>query len=117
MVIERIQRRKWPRLRIDLPATLCPVTDATSLQGVPGRTVDVSVGGACVETLRALEGEGDPMLMLSLPDGGTIVCATATIAVEELEDGWRYRLAFIDLDGEESSRLQTLTASGVRTES
>lgn len=117
MVIERIQRRRWPRLRIDLPVTLCPVADAASLRGVPGRTVDVSVGGACVETLRAVEGEGDPMAMLRLPDGATIVCATVTVAAEELEDGWRYRLAFRGLDSADAARLQALTASGARVES
>ena len=117
MVIERIQRRKWPRLRIDLPVTLCPVADALSLQGVPGRTIDLSVGGACIETLRPLEGEGDPMVMLNLPDGATVVCSTATVAAEELDDGWRYRLAFRDLDGDDAARLQALTAGGAWTES
>jgi hypothetical protein len=117
MVIERIQRRKWPRLRIDLPVTLCPVDDAASVHGVPGRTIDLSVGGACVETLRPVEGEGDPMVMLRLPDGASVVCAATTVAAEELHDGWRYRLAFRDLDSGDAARLQTLTTSGARTES
>jgi hypothetical protein len=111
MLIQRIQRRKWPRRRMDLPVTLCPVDDASSLHGVAGRTVDISVGGACVETLRRVEGEGDPMVILRLPDGGTIICAAATVAVEDLGDGWRYRLAFRDLDSADASRLQSLTAA------
>ena len=111
MVIERIQRRKWPRRQMDLPVTLCPVSDAASVHGVAGRTVDISVGGACIETLRAVEGEGDPMVILRLPDGTTIVCATSTVAAEELDDGWRYRVAFRDLDSGDASRLEALIAA------
>src|ERR1700757_4416626 len=50
--VERIQRRRWPRRRLDLPVTVCPVADGRRVEGVPGRTVDVGVGGVCVETLR-----------------------------------------------------------------
>lgn len=109
--IERIQRRKWPRRRLDLPVTLCPVEEGTRLAGVPGRTVDVSVGGLCVETLRQLEGEGDPMAILNLPDGTTIVAGTATVAVDDLGDGWRYRLAFQQLDPNDAGRLAVLTTA------
>ncbi len=94
--VERIQRRKWPRRRLDLAVTLCPVGDGRRLEGVPGRPVDVGVGGMCVETLRPVDGEGDPMVILSLPDGTTIVSLTSTVGVEELGDGWRYRLAFLE---------------------
>lgn len=94
---------------MDLPATLCPVEDGTRVAGVPGRTIDVSVGGLYVETLRRLEGEGDPMVILNLPDGTTVVTGTATIAAEDHGDGWRYRLAFRDLDPEDADRLAVLT--------
>lgn len=109
--IERIQRRRWPRKRMDLPVTLCPVEDGTRLAGVPGRTIDVSVGGLCVETLRQLEGEGDPMAILNLPDGTTIVAGTATVAIDDLGDGWRYRLAFQELDPNDAGRLAVLTTA------
>jgi hypothetical protein len=106
--VERIQRRKWPRRRMDLPATVCPVEDGQRLAGVPARTVDISVGGVCVETLRRLEGEGNPMVILNLPDGTSLVTLTTTVAVEDLGDGWRYRLAFTDLDHHDRGRLATL---------
>jgi PilZ domain-containing protein len=109
--IERIQRRRWPRRRMDLPVTLCPVESASSFEGVAGRTVDISVGGACIETLRPVEGEGNPMVILRLPDGSTVVCGAATIAVEQLDDGWRYRVAFTDLASADASRLESLTAA------
>lgn len=106
--VERIQRRKWPRRSLDLPVTVCPVADGVRIEGVPGRTVDVGIGGCCVETLRPVEGEGDPMVIISLPDGTTIVSGTATVAIEELGDGWRYRLAFRELDAHDAGRLADL---------
>lgn len=109
-VVERIQRRKWARRRLDMPVILCPVADGLHVEGVPGRTVDVGVGGLCVETLRPVEGEGDPMVILSLPDGTSIVSSAATVAAEDLGDGWRYRLAFRDLDAHDAGRLAGLTA-------
>jgi len=110
ITIERIQRRRWPRRRMDLPVTLCPVEEGARVSGVPGRTVDVSVGGLCVETLRPVEGEGDPMVILKLPDGTSIVSGASTVAVEEFGDGWRYRLAFSELDDDDARRLAALTS-------
>jgi hypothetical protein len=107
--VERIQRRKWPRRRLALSATLCPVEDGRRLGGIPGRTIDVSIGGVCVETIREVDGEGNPMLILNLPDGTNIISLTTTVAVEDLGDGWRYRLAFQDLDAHDRGRLTELT--------
>ena len=107
--IERIQRRRWPRRRLDLPVTLCPVAGGVRLEAIPGRTVDLSIGGCCVETLRPVEGEGDPMVILGLPDGTTIVSGTSSISTEDLGDGWRYRLAFRDLETHDAGRLAELT--------
>lgn len=107
--VERIQRRRWPRRRLALPVTLCPVEDGRRLAGIPGRTIDVSLGGVCVETIREVDGEGDPMLILNLPDGTNIISLTSTVAVEDLGDGWRYRLAFQDLDAHDRGRLSELT--------
>ena len=103
--VERVQRRRWPRRRIDLPVTLCPVVDGRRVEGVSGRTVDVGVGGLCVETLREVPGEGDPMVILSLPDGTSVVALTSTVAAEDLGDGWRYRLAFLDIDAHDAGRI------------
>jgi hypothetical protein len=108
--IERIQRRKWPRRRLDMPVTVCAVADGRRVEGIPGRTVDVGLGGLCVETLRPVLGEGDPMVILSLPDGTTVVSLTATVGVEDLGDGWRYRLAFRNLDAHDSGRLAELVS-------
>jgi hypothetical protein len=106
--IERIQRRKWPRHRLDMAVTVCPVADGRRVEGVPGRTVDIGLGGVCIETLRPVAGEGDPMVILSLPDGTTVVSLTSTVGVEDLGDGWRYRLAFRNLDAHDSGRLAEL---------
>jgi hypothetical protein len=111
LAVERIQRRRWPRKRMDLPVILCPVEEGSRLEGVPGRTVDISLGGVCVETIRAVEGEGDPMIILNIPGGGAIVSGATTVAVDQLEDGWRYRLAFRDLDPEDIDRLAALLAA------
>ncbi|MBV9660227.1 MAG: PilZ domain-containing protein [Acidimicrobiales bacterium] len=108
--VERIQRRKWPRHRMDLAVTLCPVKEGVRLEGVPGRTVDLSVGGLCAETLRPVEGEGDPVVILSLPDGTSVVSGVSTVASEDLGDGWRYRMAFLDLAAHDYTRLVELTA-------
>ena len=108
--VERIQRRRWPRRRLDMPVTVCPVADGRRVEGVPGRTIDIGVGGVCVETLRPVSGEGDPMIILSLPDGTTIVSLTSTVGVEDLGDGWRYRLAFRNLEAHDAGRLSELVS-------
>jgi hypothetical protein len=110
MQVEVVQRRRWPRRPLDLPVMLCPVVGGARVEGVPGRTVDVGIGGVCVETLRQVEGEGDPMIILSLPDGTTIVAGTMTVDTEELGDGWRYRLAFDHIDANDAGRLAEFTA-------
>ena len=108
--VQRIQRRKWSRRRLDLAVTVCPTSDGRRVEGIPGRTVDLGLGGLCVETLREVEGEGDPMIILSLPDGTAIVAGTTTVAVEDLGDGWRYRLAFQGLDAHDAGRLAEITS-------
>ena len=111
MTVERIERRRWPRARLDLPVTLCPV-HGTDLDSVPGRTIDISVGGACIETLSPVEhaGRGDVKVVIRMAEGADIECSCATIAVEEMEDGWRYRLSFMDLDDDGAARLEKLMA-------
>ena len=112
MRIERIERRRWPRSRLDLPVTLCPL-HGSDVDSVPGRTVDISVGGACVETLSPLESarSADVKVVIRFADGAAIECSCSTIAIEETDDGWRYRLSFRDLDENGASRLQELTAA------
>lgn len=110
VLVERIQRRRWARRRMDLSVTLCPMRDGRRVEGIPGSTVDVGVGGLCAETLRPVDCAGDIMVILSLPDGTTAVCAARPVAVEDLGDGWRYRLAFKDLDAHDTARLAALTS-------
>lgn len=111
MTVERIERRRWPRARLDLPVTLCPL-HGTDIDSVPGRTIDISVGGACVETLSPVErvDKGEMKVVIRMTEGSDIECRCTTIAVEEMGDGWRYRLSFRDLDGGGAARLEKLTA-------
>lgn len=108
-LVERIQRRHWPRRRMDIPATLCAVGDGRRIEGVPGRTVDLGVGGVSVETLRPIDCESRTRIILSLPDGTSFVAAARTVSSEELGDGWRYRFAFEHLDAHDAARLTALT--------
>jgi hypothetical protein len=108
--VERIQRRRWPRRRVDLAVTVFPVTEGVKHEGVPGRSVDLSVGGLCVETLRPVEGDDDPILIISLPDGTSVVSGASMVCVEDLGDGWRYRLAFRELESHDAGRLAELTS-------
>jgi hypothetical protein len=110
MTIERIERRQWPRARLDLAVTLCPM-HGSEIDCVPGRTVDISVGGACVETMSPLAKAETIKAVIRLSDGSNIECSCATIAVEEIEDGWRYRLSFRDLDNDGASLLEKLVAA------
>lgn len=111
MRIERIERRKWPRARLDLPVTLSPLR-GSEIDAVPGRTVDISVGGACIETLSPVDSQQSAEVRVVIRlSGGDIECSCSTIAIEETEDGWRYRLSFRDLDENGASRLQELTAA------
>lgn len=110
MAIQRIERRRWPRSRLDLPVTLCPL-HGSEIDSVPGRTVDISIGGACVETLSPVPRADTVTVVIRLADGAHIECSCATIAVEETGDGWRYRLSFRDLDQIGASRLEALTAA------
>lgn len=108
--VERVQRRSWPRGRLDVAATLCPLDDTNRVAGIPGRTVDLGVGGVCVETLRPLNGDRDPVVILTLPDGHSIVARTTTVKVEELGDGWRYRLAFGHLETRDANLILGLVS-------
>lgn len=112
MTVERIERRRWPRARLDLPVTLCPL-HGTDIDSVPGRTIDISVGGACIETLSPVEhaDRSDLKVVIRMTDGAHIECSCATIAIEEMDDGWRYRLSFRDLDDDGAARLEKLTAA------
>jgi hypothetical protein len=108
--VERVQRRSWPRRRLDMAATLCPLDDAHRVAGIPGRTVDLGVGGLCVETLRPLHADRDPVVILTLPDGHSIVARTTTVEVEDLGDGWRYRLAFGHLETRDANLILALVS-------
>jgi hypothetical protein len=79
------------------------------MEPVAGRSIDLSVGGICVETLSRLDDEGDPMVLINLPDGSTVACGAITVATEEIEDGWRYRLAIHDLTARDTERIAALT--------
>jgi len=111
VIIERIQRRRWPRRNLDLTVTLCPVQAWNEPEGVPGHTIDLSVGGMHVECLRPLPAGCDPLAMLFLPDGTEVVTETVTVSTEAADGCWRYRLAFQDLDEGATQHLIALTGA------
>jgi hypothetical protein len=106
--LERIQRRTAARVPIRLGVSLGWFEEpAGEIKSVAGYTIDVGVGGVQVQTLRPLP-EGDPTVMLTLPDGTTI--AALSLVLQTLKDGdsWRSRLSFQDLPADGMTALSAL---------
>lgn len=107
--VERIQRRRWPRHAIHLDVTLASLDGPDpSLGGVPGRTLDIGMGGLRVVTTHHLPPGADVTVILPLPDGAPLVARTTVVAVDVRDDMVEYRLAFDQLDELDTTNLSAL---------
>ncbi len=107
--IDRIQRRQSTRLPIRLGVTLACLDEPTSrIGGITGFTIDLGVGGVQVQTLRPLP-DGDPTVMLVLPDGTIVTALALVLQTTAVSGGYRSRLAFHDLPADAMIALRKLT--------
>jgi hypothetical protein len=106
--VERIKRGSWPRHPLHLDVTLAALDGPGDLTGVAGRTLDVGMAGLRVETMRRLPPGTDVTVMLSLPDGGSLVARTPVVSVHIGDGGCEYRLAFDRLDCTDATHLMAL---------
>lgn len=108
--IDRIQRRTSTRLPIRLGVTLACLDEPTSrIGGVTGFTIDLGVGGVQVQTMRPLP-DGDPTVMLVLPDGTIVTALALVLQTTAVAGGFRSRLSFHDLPADAMIALRALTA-------
>jgi hypothetical protein len=106
--LERIQRRTAVRVPIRLGVSLACLDDPSAgLQAVSGYTIDIGVGGVQVQTLRPLP-DCDPTVMLTLPDGTRVAALSLVLQTTPYGDGYRSRLSFQDLPGDDMTALSAL---------
>jgi hypothetical protein len=95
---------------IRLGVTLaCLDEPTTRISGVAGYTIDLGVGGVQVQTLRPLP-DGDPTVMLVLPDGTVVTALSLVLQTMAVLGGFRSRLSFHDLPADAMIALRKLTA-------
>lgn len=106
---ERIQRRRWPRYRINLDVTLASLDGPiTELRGIRGQTIDIGMGGVRIQTQHRLPPGEDVSVMVALPDGKQVVARSTVVAVHDNDSGFEYRLAFGQLDDLDTANLTAL---------
>ena len=107
--LERIQRRRWPRYRINLDVTLASLDGPiTELRGVRGQTIDIGMGGVRIQSQHRLPPGEDVSVMVALPDGKQLVARSTVVAVHSNDSGFEYRLAFGQLDDLDTANLTAL---------
>jgi PilZ domain len=110
--VDRVQRRLWPRFPIELDVTLAAIEGSDAdFTGVTGRTIDISVGGLQVQTVHQLRPGADPTVMLTLPDGARLVARARVVQGGATDGGYRYRLAFDQIDDGDTTRIMALAGS------
>jgi hypothetical protein len=110
--VDRVQRRLWPRLAIELDVTLAAMEGSDAdFTGVQGRTIDISVGGLQVQTVHRLRPGADPTVMLTLPDGARLIARTRVVQGGATDGGYRYRLAFDQIDDGDTTRIMALATT------
>ena len=97
------QRRRWPRAAVRLPLRVVETED--SFRVVIGETLDVGVGGARALLAAPLLGTLEATVHLELGDRPPLVCEALVVDGRAVEDGWEYRLAFRNLDADETMAL------------
>lgn len=103
---ERVQRRTTPRVPIRVGMVIS-THDGPGMVTIAARSLDIGPGGMRVETLRALP-EGQPVIALTLPDGTELLAQAQILDADGDDDGYEYRLAFVDLSPEGEKALMSL---------
>lgn len=103
---ERVQRRRSPRVPVRVGMILA-ASDGKEQMTIAARSLDIGPGGMRVETLRRLP-EGRPVIALTLPDGTEIRTQAEILDADGDEDGYEYRLAFVDLSPDAEKALVSL---------
>jgi len=106
--VERVQRRQSPRARRTLAAVLSNFDDPGALVSVVGETVDVSEGGCRVRTGTRFPPGGDPTVTLSIPGGNDLVALGAILQTSVVDEGYEYRIVFLEIEEDDRSRLARL---------
>lgn len=110
--IERVQRRSAPRSPVEVEAVLSNLDEPGALVSLVGRTVDVGTGGCRVRTEHSFPSGGDPTVTLTLADGSQVIALGAILQSRSLDEGFEYRIVFLDIDDESRGRLEHLIAGG-----
>ena len=110
--VDRIQRRLWPRFPMVVDVTLAAMEGSDAdFTGVTGRTIDISVGGLQVQMEHPLRLGADPTVMLTLPDGARLVAGARVVHSDAIAGGYRYRLAFNQIEEGDTTRIMALAGS------
>jgi c-di-GMP-binding flagellar brake protein YcgR len=98
--IERVQRRRFPRVAAALPVAVAAYSAETrTFIALEGLTIDLSAGGVSLLTTTALPVDATAHLALTLPGG--VLDALARVVEGSEDDGrYLYRLAFEQAPGE-----------------
>lgn len=103
---ERVQRRSTPRVPIRIGMVIS-TQDGPGMITVAARSLDIGPGGMRIETLRELPA-GKPVVALALPDGTELITQAEVLGVDGDNNGFEYRLSFIDLSPEGEKTLMSL---------
>jgi hypothetical protein len=102
------QRRETFRVAVGLPATIERVVSGS----VACRTLNLSIGGALLETEAPFAPPYELTLAIECGDGQTVRLAATPIRSER--QATRHAVAFANLDGADERALSTLVASAQR---
>lgn len=99
--VERVQRRRWVRLQINLPVWLTRSGDGPVIEA---RTTDVSGGGIRVRSSQPLQ-RGERLTVQMAFPGGWAVRATGQVVRTGDGDANEYGIVFVDIDWRLQDRI------------
>jgi c-di-GMP-binding flagellar brake protein YcgR len=98
--IERVQRRRYPRVSAALPVAVAAYSsDSRTFVAHEGLTIDLSAGGVSLLTTSSLPDGSNVHLGLTLP-GGVLDAVARVVEMLEHEGRFQYRLALEHVSGE-----------------
>lgn len=103
---ERVQRRTTPRVPIRVGMVIT-TSEGSGMVTIAARSLDIGPGGMRIETLRALP-VGQPIVALTLPDGTELTAEAEVLDADGDEEGYEYRLAFVDLSPDAEKAIMAL---------